>query len=446
MRRSTRIAGNEPAAKGRSGGISALAETALVLADDLTGANVTAALLKEVGFRVVTVVQVDPADPMVGVRLALRFRVRPLAVVVNTSSRSVSPEEAATRVGRVLEAWVNAGGRPQVMAKRVDSTFRGQPGAELQAILDLLGERAFALVVAAYPASNRVVVQGELLVSGVAVHHTDAAADLFSPVTTSHIPTLLARQTALAVGHVGLSAISDSVDRPGHLAAAIRALLAQGRRIVVLDATGSTHLEAAAEAMGVLIRAGWGPGVCADPGPFTAAMMRRWWESKRSRAGRCGLEGFAGVGQAAGGPVLVVGASPTRLTAAQLDHLEKQMGVRLLDVDVHALVGNPDERRREHDRLVSGLLGGWSGPVTGLRTVRNVQGDVVTDTSGDRLRYLSVAVGEVVKDALTRARHPPAGLYLTGGDAAAAVCGGRAWRVPCSRRIVYLVCSSHPPS
>ena len=70
----------------------------LVVADDLTGANAAAAGFARRGFRAVTASAADRPD--VVAEMVARFDV----VVATTDSRHETPEVAAERVDRVVEA------------------------------------------------------------------------------------------------------------------------------------------------------------------------------------------------------------------------------------------------------------------------------------------------------------------------------------------------------
>ncbi|MDY6416382.1 MAG: four-carbon acid sugar kinase family protein [Succinivibrio dextrinosolvens] len=54
----------------------------------------------------------------------------------------------------------------------MDSTLRGNIGAETDAMLDSLGEQYTAIVVPTFPSSGRTVVGGYLLVNGALLHKT----------------------------------------------------------------------------------------------------------------------------------------------------------------------------------------------------------------------------------------------------------------------------------
>src|SRR3712207_5328518 len=126
---------------------------AFVVADDITGANTSAARMMTGGLSARTVVELDEIEP------ALRTMD---VVAVSTSSRDLPAAEAAARVRAAMQA---AGDVPFV-AKRVDSTLRGNVGAELDAVLDALGDTSRALVVPAFPTAGRTTVGGVQHVDG----------------------------------------------------------------------------------------------------------------------------------------------------------------------------------------------------------------------------------------------------------------------------------------
>ncbi|MGH8929305.1 MAG: four-carbon acid sugar kinase family protein, partial [Egibacteraceae bacterium] len=126
---------------------------AFVVADDVTGANTSAARMAMGGLSARTVVELGEIEP------ALRTAD---VVAVSTSSRGLPAVEAAARVRAVMQA----GAGVRFVAKRVDSTLRGNVGAELDAILDALGATSRALVVPAFPTAGRTTVDGVQHVDG----------------------------------------------------------------------------------------------------------------------------------------------------------------------------------------------------------------------------------------------------------------------------------------
>src|SRR5690349_10157375 len=107
---------------------------ALVIADDLTGANDAGVQLALAGVRSIVF-----ADCPVN-RLPRDYP----AVVINTESRHLAPSEAAQRVRRVAALGKQEG--VQYFFKKTDSTLRGNIGAELEALLEVTDSPSLSFV------------------------------------------------------------------------------------------------------------------------------------------------------------------------------------------------------------------------------------------------------------------------------------------------------------
>jgi D-threonate/D-erythronate kinase len=128
-----------------------------IVADDLTGACDTGALYT-LNARVP--VTLFPAARAVGD-----------VAVIDTETRSLPPAEARARIAAVAARSGNA-----LWFKKIDSTFRGRVGDEVDALLASAGLTS-ALVCPAFPAQERTVVARQLLVAGVPVDRTPFSAD-----------------------------------------------------------------------------------------------------------------------------------------------------------------------------------------------------------------------------------------------------------------------------
>lgn len=152
---------------------------AAVIADDLTGALEMGALLAARRLRTLVTMQWE-----VGRALACAgLQSHPEAVVIDTESRNLPPQQAAERVQRVAQMLSVAGSIP--VFKKVDSTLRGPIGAELTALAAGLGRQV--VLTPAYPQLGRIVRDGRLLVHGVDVSETEFARDARWPVRDSQI-------------------------------------------------------------------------------------------------------------------------------------------------------------------------------------------------------------------------------------------------------------------
>lgn len=197
-----------------------------ILADDLTGAADSAARAVRAGLRACVVFA------------AAAWRVAPVDVVaLTTDSRHLSPTEAAARVA----AAVGELGAAEVWYKKIDSTLRGNIGAELEALLAALPDPSMAAVVCpAFPAQGRGLADGYLVHGGAAPH-------------TPHLPRLLAGQTSLPVAALGLATVRSGAVK---LATALNRARRGGARLLVVDAVSGEDLAlvvAAAQSAGMLL-------------------------------------------------------------------------------------------------------------------------------------------------------------------------------------------------
>lgn len=354
----------------------------LVVADDMTGANATGALFAGRGMRTVSV-----AEPAHLARFAGDFDV----LVVDIASRHLPAEEAARRVREAVAAASASG--VELVVKRVDTTLRGNVGAELDAALEQRRRRPApgmvrAIMVPAFPAAGRTTVGGIQLVDGIALTETDAARDPLDPVRSSRVASIVATQTDRSIAEVPLDLVLAG-DR--ELLAALRS----SADVVICDAQTSGHLRAIAAAA---VRAAEDDGVewlSVDPGPFGAEL------AEHLRLGRAG----------AAPPVLVVSGSLTRPTRDQLLELERRQGVRFVDVDA----GRLD---------IEGVLGRLQEllaavPAPGAVGVRTVPAEGNDQVSAAAARRIPEALAEIVRRCL--ADRSVGGLYVTGGDVAVRV-------------------------
>lgn len=227
-----------------------------IIADDLTGANATGVRLAKAGFTSATIVFGGE------VPTSSKFT----TICVDTDSRYVSAAVAKERVQdtfKQLEQW-----GADVIAKRIDSTIRGNVGSEIDALLDSTGDESIAIVVASYPDSGRVMSGGYLLVEGVPVQETDVAKDPMNPITKSFVPAVIAEQSHHEIGHIGLG---DVLQGKPKITVSLAAQIAAGKRIIVIDAVTNEEISNIAESMATIEDRTLFP---VDPGPLSAAFAR----------------------------------------------------------------------------------------------------------------------------------------------------------------------------
>lgn len=349
-----------------------------IVADDLTGAMDSSGHFAAMGLS--TDVVLDPL-----------YAPDSDVVVITTNSRAQPPDAAREAVRNAVRRLTG-----RTIYKKIDSTLRGNIGVELKAAMQ---ETACtkAIVAPAFPTVGRTTLDGVLLVDGIPVAETRFATDPVSPVSESHIPTLLARSTGFRVGLLGANELEASPE------ALHRHIESMPDDTVVCDATEQRHLRS-------IVRA--------------AALAGTPWLL-------CGSGGMARelhclLGDAPGRerklppdpserPSLTVVGTPNPVTADQLQKAVAGLGLAVVELHV--------ERLREN-RNASGEAERVAAEAGQL--IDAGKSVVLTCAFSPHVPGLEEAIPLALAAAAKRiaASHRLGGLFLSGGDIAVAVCDG----------------------
>ncbi len=183
---------------------------------------------------------------------------------VDCDTRHLDPATAAARVAQLLRRY--APDSSVLLFKKLDSTLRGNVGAELSAMLDdrrsshlrhrnivdrnIVNQRIVAIMAPAFPAGGRTTRGGHQFVNGTALHETETWQHHTSTSSTHaslHIPTMLSMagmQSAL----VTLPRIRSGGENLRHT----MKTLAAAADVLVCDAETDEDLRAIATASLVL--------------------------------------------------------------------------------------------------------------------------------------------------------------------------------------------------
>lgn len=200
-----------------------------IIADDFTGAGDTAIQFLKNGYHPYFPFSLDQDNN------ALND-----AIVLNTDSRFLSPVSAYELVMNLLN---NFDLRKKQVFKKIDSTLRGNPGAEIKAILDATHFKA-AIVAPSAPRQGRIVKQGICLVRGRPVHRTEIGKDIRNPLRTSCITDILSDNAREKSGLIQLSYVRKGKEA---LREACSKLIADGIRIIAVEAVSLDDLAEVAE-------------------------------------------------------------------------------------------------------------------------------------------------------------------------------------------------------
>lgn len=364
-----------------------------VIADDLTGANDTGVQFAKQGL-----------DTLVLMEIASLSQTCPEhVVVVNTNSRGDPSEHAylkLTRAARLLK-----GHGFEHIYKKVDSTFRGNIGPEIDAMMDVCGHE-LAIVAPAFPKNDRVTVGGYHLIKAIPLEATETARDLRFPVRESHLPTLLSTQTRRKVGHLG---VKNLIEGPDSIFSRLQELVAEGCTILVCDVWHNEHFGMiAAAALRLGKRVLWvGSAGMAEYLPQVLGLK----PSPVKRA-----------------PVLIIAGSVSQVTRNQVGALQCRADVACIEVDPLALLSQQTQST-ELERCFNAAAAA-AGEGRDVVLVSGESDEIVAATiaAGASLGMDGPAAGEIVAHGLGRICKRLAigihlgGLILTGGDTAVASC------------------------
>ena len=367
----------------------------VIIADDLTGANDTGAILAQNGFKVGTILKTDHMEQFNDYDV----------LCISTNSRGISSKEAYDRIREA--AFLFPKSDSILYSKRVDSTLRGNVGAEIDSILDYLGEDYRAVMVASFPGSGRVSVGDILLVNGVPLQMTEVAKDPTAPVHTSRVTDIVKAQSKYRVGYIGLEKVAAS---SGTL---LEELLASARenRIIVIDAQNARDIEAIAACC-----AGSGLKIVAiDPGAFTAALANNLFKRKKNEIQKKFL---CGIGSA------------SDLTRQQLQYLKRTSNPLIVRIRADEFFSE-DRRKAEMERVKAEILKSEEDYQILVIATTETKEDVLDLSKVEGAEHLSKkecaelitnTISQVIYDLLQEMKGRIGGVYASGGDVAAAFC------------------------
>jgi uncharacterized protein YgbK (DUF1537 family) len=278
-----------------------------VLADDLTGAFDTGVQFRNWGLTVEVLIG-EIEDPLKTVDV----------IVIDTESRYLSQEEAYEKVYKATE-WLMMQGADRIY-KKVDSTLRGNIGAELDAAMDALGV-TLAFFAPAYPTYGRTTLAGKQIVDNNPIDKTEYAHEL--GVKSAEVSEIIGGQSKRKVGLVSLDSVEGGV---GSIKNSIEILKINGVEVIVFDVLTEKHLIDISKAA----------------------------EEIRLFIGSAGLasEIPSGLGIKSTKPILSICGSTRRLSRVQVRNLNYHLGFKDIEIDLTQLLDGEASLNEEVKRCV----------------------------------------------------------------------------------------------
>lgn len=284
----------------------------LIVADDYTGAGDTAAQFSKKNLRCLLITGGDAAKALEKCDV----------LVIDTESRF---DDKDTAYRKVYDAGKSVSGRNiRCCYKKIDSTMRGNPGAEISALMDSTGTE-HAIIAPALPLYGRTTVDGKVYVNNVLLEKTEFANDPVSPVKASYIPDIISSQSDKKIEVIRYDELLKGKE---NLAKTIDDLFGKGVNMLVIDAKEMSDLGLIASVIAnsdrKIVYAG-----CSGLAYHLSEYLSAESDTKIS---------------------VVISGSASMVTRKQLNYAAEKLPVVMIDVDTERLF------RKEQDAEMSDIL------------------------------------------------------------------------------------------
>jgi uncharacterized protein YgbK (DUF1537 family) len=384
-----------------------------IIADDLSSATDCGAQVVRSGLSVVV--------PLEGYSLPEQARLAQV-ISIDTDSRSVSADESYAKVKVAAQQLVADGWRD--FYKSVDSTLRGNLGAEIEAVLEAV-QPDCAIIAPAFPKYGRTTVHGVQYLHGRPLHETEFGTDPTAPVKDADIARRLAKGSRRKAGRLTLDQVHAG---PEQLKRAIHALLDEGIELVVVDIADQEDLKRLC--LGVAksdLRVVWvGSTGLAEFIPLALDVI---YAAKTMNQNH----------QLDSRPALALVGSASETTRGQLLYAQTNHQLIIVHLDASRMIQNgrvaADELEQADSNLRAALASGRDAAL-----VVNASRDEIAATQelGATLNLSAAQVAQKIVDGLARAgsrfvrEGRISGIVATGGDTAISLChavGARALEI-----------------
>lgn len=341
-----------------------------IIADDLTGANDTALQfhLKGASTKILLDSSCSP-----------KIKAGTEVWALSSESRNVSVEEALTRVKNTVKT-LSENFSFDYFYKKIDSTLRGHIAQETLTILNIL-EYDAAIIIPAFPQEGRITVGGYHLAKGVPIGRTEMAIDPHSPITESHVPSLLKSQLgeehAEIVDTIDLKTVMNGA---GPILMRINELIDSGKKLIIADATSITDIEQIALAIKKCDKKILPTGTAAG-----AQVLAKYWLA--------GIEKENTKIELGNLPKLIISGTATQITANQIKKLEQSddyNNVNFIPLTINDILEGINENII--NRIISNLKSGVTVCVHTSDIISNFDGfsedSFNAELTKDKLAYL----------------------------------------------------------
>ena len=358
----------------------------IVIADDLTGSNATCSLLKKIGLRAASILKLQNG-----------MKYDTDVISYSTGSRGLDKEEAYKKVSEAIKILKDK--NVLVYNKRIDSTLRGNIGAEINAMLDNLEDDRIAVVVPAYPDSKRIVVNKTMLVNGVLLENSDAGKDPKTPIKTSCVETLIQKDCKYSSTYFDLGDIEQPIEK---LIKKIQKSTEKSR-VLIFDTVNNEDIIKISRA---IIQSNINI-ITVDPGPFTLYFSKELQKEKHLEK-----------------KILMLIGSVTETTKKQIEYILQEEDIFLVKMKVESFF-EKESCIKEIERVISFIKKGIESYELFLITTSPIGDEKKLDLKeiAHKLNTTVEDVSKIIANTLTetavrvlKETQKFEGVYSSGGD------------------------------
>ncbi|MGI6705712.1 MAG: four-carbon acid sugar kinase family protein [Clostridia bacterium] len=343
----------------------------LTIADDLTGANDTGVQFTKRGI---------PTEVIFDSRAIIESS----SIVIDTESRNETSSQAYDKVKRMV-ATILDNHSFDLVYKKVDSTLRGNIAMEVKAI-DELYQPERIIFAPAYPDNNRTTVNGVHHVDGVPLRYTEFARDPQKPILEDRLQKIMMESLGEDSYHFDLDSLYRKEELP------------QNPRLFSFDVSENADLRR-------IVRMA------------LKAPKRTFWVGSAGLANAILDELYPAP------PVLAMAGSVSDITRMQVEYASSN-GLQLIRLDMASMIKDEQMMEAIVAETLESLKNGQDTLLSSALGYEDLEKTLEAGRErgiayGEISRYVQHILGEITHRVIGLT--DISGLFLTGGDTAAAV-------------------------
>lgn len=374
-----------------------------IIADDLSSATDCGAQVARSGLSVVVPLE----------SYSLSLLVESVQVIsVDTDSRSLSASQAYSNVKIAAQQLMSEGWTR--FYKSVDSTLRGNLGAEIEALLEVVKPDC-AIIAPAFPKYGRTTVDGVQYLHGRPLHDTEFGTDPTAPVKSAEIAIVISDGSHRKSGRLTLEDVRAG---PEYIENTIRKLLTDGVELVIVDISEQDDLKRICIGLAQSgLRIVWigSTGLAEFVSlAFDTNTIADTFNSKFSLDPR---------------PALALVGSASETTRRQLLHAQAENGLEIVDIDAALIIQAGTNAASQLEQTYEKLRIAVDDGRNVALVVKSSREEIArTQQLGVTLNLNASQVAQRIVDGLAQVggrlvrEDRISGIVATGGDTANALC------------------------